>query len=259
MGGDKAVEVEAPAVTTPVEEEPIQQFETQEFVSTAIVLRERVALQKIESNEQYSSVCQAGLDAAANIAALTAYIGPFKDRKYRAWKRICDVFNDNIAPFEEVKKKASVLAAVYQSEMAAKKEREDAAERERLQKEAEERKAKQAEQLANEGRIAEGVALLEEETVVIEPVVSRTEAPKVRGVTAPSSRFYAYVESNEDLMKLVKAVAAGEVPLLALRPTCKSWEGDDTFLDKQANSFKKLLAYPGVTAKNDPKVSFRGR
>jgi hypothetical protein len=69
---------------------------------------------------------------------------------------------------------------------------------------------------------------------VTEPMA---EATKIKGVTL---REYWYAEVT-DLAMLVQAVAAGRAPLSCL-------QANQEFLDEQADSLRKELSYPGVTA-----------
>jgi hypothetical protein len=256
VGKDTAVEV-MPKKDEEVEVLEVDTFDTAEYDSKAIVLVERVQLVKIETVDQYQSVAQAGLEAASNIKALEAYIGPLKDRRYREWKRVCDLLTEKTKDFVSVKTKAGQLVAAYQEEEQRKQKAAEDAERIRLQKEDEERRAREAEQLASEGRVSEGVAVLEAPTVVAEPIMASPSVPKVAGIGAPRQKYFAKVVSNDDLKKLAKAVVDGKVPVLAIRPTCKSWECDDTWLDKRADSDKELLDIPGVTLGRKSNTTFR--
>jgi hypothetical protein len=75
---------------------------------------------------------------------------------------------------------------------------------------------------------------------------AQTEAPRVAG-TAVREVWSATVT---DLMVLVKAVAAGEVPLFAIEPNLK-------FLNNQARAMKRELKYPGVTATVEKSLAAR--
>jgi hypothetical protein len=251
-------------IPVPVFEESDIDTMGNEYQSQALVLKEVVAIEKITDPETFQRVSTAGLNAASNIKAIEALLNPLKERAHSRWKRICDVLKRKTDPFLEVKNKSSLLCGAYEYAIRQKREAEEQAERERIAKEDAANRAAQAEQLAKEGRVEDGIALLESPVVNVAPVMASTPMPKAQGVTSSGDGIYsAHVETIEDFMALVKAVAEGKVPPMALRPTCASWEGlpqcplDVSFLDKQAKSMKQLLSYPGVKAKRKFKSGFR--
>jgi len=234
-------------IATPVFEEQTLDTFGSEYPAKALVLQQVVAIEKIVNEGQFQQVATAGLEAAANIKALEAYVNPIKERAYARWKRITTVLSEKTAPFLEVKTKSSRLIGAYQHAVEQQRMAEEAAQRARLMEEEARLRAQQAEQLAAEGRIEDGVALLESPVMTTAPVAATTQAPKAQGVTNAAEKWSAEVV---DLMTLVKAVAEGKVPLFAL-------QADMTFLNSQARSMKQLLAYPGVEARREFKSSFR--
>lgn len=130
-------------------------------------------------------------------------------------------------------------------------------EQERLRKEAEllaQKKAQEeaeAQQLTDAalldeiGETAMANALLDEKPLAA-PVVMPKTMPKVSGISM-STRYSAQVVS---LMELVKAVAAGKAPLLAI-------QANQTFLNAQARSMKETMSYPGVRVIAEGNVSAR--
>lgn len=234
-------------IATPVfEEESLDTFGG-EYAQKALVLQQAVAIEKIVNEGQFQQVATAGLEAASNIKSLEAIINPIKERAYAKWKRITTVLSEKTAPFLEVKTKSSRLIGAYQHAIAQQRQAEEQAERARLAAEEEKLRAAQAEQLAAEGRVEDGIALLESPVVTTAPVAATTQTPKAQGVTNAAEKWSAEVT---DLMTLVKAVAAGTVPLFAL-------QADMTFLNSQARSLKQLMQYPGVEARREFKSSFR--
>lgn len=132
--------------------------------------------------------------------------------------------------------------------------REEAAERQRQAEEAERLRrtaedsgdipladalAEQASQLAEAAQERQ----IEAETI---PTPVAKPLPKLAGITT-SDRWSAEVT---DLMELVKAVAAGTVPLRAI-------EANAVFLNQQAVSMKSDLNYPGVRAVSTPTLAGR--
>lgn len=218
-----------------------------EYGEKALVLQKELALEKITDDPTYRRIARAGLDAAANIKSIEAYLNPLKERRYAAWKRVTTVIAEKTAPFEAVKKKAGQLVAKYQYEQEQARLAAEAIERAGKMEEEARMRAQEAEQLAKEGRVEEGLALLDSPTVTSAPVVSSIGAPKVKGVSAAAEKYKATVTNMVDL---VKAVAEGKVPILALEP-------NEKFLRQQANSMKQLLNYPGVKVERDFSSSFR--
>lgn len=235
-------------MATPVFEEDNLDTFGSEYAEKALVLQQSVAIEKIVNEGQFKQVATAGLEAAANIKALEAYIGPIKERAYAKWKRITTVLSAKVGPFEKVKEKSGQLIGVYQYEIKQQRLREDNAERLRQAAEDEKTRAAQAEQLAKEGRIEDGVALLEAPVVNVAPVMATTQVPKAQGVTDSGEGVFS--AEVTDLLALVKAVAAGTVPILAI-------EANEKFLNQQAKSMKQLLAYPGVKVNRTFKSGFR--
>jgi hypothetical protein len=235
-------------IATPVFEEENLESYGAEYKDKALVLQQAVAIEKIENEGQFQQVATAGLEAAANIKALEAYINPIKERAYAKWKRITTVLSAKIGPFEKVKEKSGQLIGVYQYEIKQQRLREENAERLRQAAEDEKTRAAQAEQLAKEGRIEDGVALLESPVVNVAPVMATTQVPKAQGVTDSGEGIFS--AEVTDLLALVKAVAAGTVPIKAVEANMK-------FLNAQAKSMEQLLAYPGVKVNRTFKSQFR--
>lgn len=228
----------------------LEQFELDQTPKGALVLKECQELTKVENEEQYLIVCARAKDAAANIKLIEAYMQPHVDRAHARHKALTSKRAALIEPFEVAKEHYGQLAAHYQDEQD--RLAREASENARREAEAKEREARtaQAEQLAKEGRVEEGVAVLEA-PVISAPAVVAKATPKVKGISAPREKYSAEVF---DLMALVKAVAKGEVPLIMLEPNQKN-------LDKQADMFGKMkteLGYPGVRVKKELGINIRG-
>lgn len=147
-----------------------------------------------------------------------------------------------------------------QAEAKARAERERLAELERQQAEAARRAQEEAQAAAAAGDIeAAEIALAEAQaaeqqaavaamTAQVVTVAPAVEAPaKVAGI----SGRVTYSAQVDDLLALVKAVAAGQAPLEALQPDMK-------FLGAQARAFKKAgQLYPGVTINAERSISAR--
>lgn len=232
-----------------------------EFEEKAIVLRQSVELVKIESDDQFRSVAQIALDAAANVKAMTAVMEPLRVKRYNALQRIYDILKEKVKPLEETKKKASQLCGQYQLEQEQKRQQEEARLRREEQERARKLQEEQATQLAEEGRTEEGLVLLETEPDLA-PIIAPVSTPKVAGISAPSIKYSVEIL---DLKELVKAVGAGLAPVNVFGEfdrVTKVWKLDtkdsgQAFLDKQAGVFKESFSYPGCRLKKDVKSSVR--
>lgn len=122
-------------------------------------------------------------------------------------------------------------------ELEAKAQEEARKEREKL--EARAAKAEAA------GKTEKAEALQVAAASVITPIVAPT-TPKVAGISMRTT-FRAEVV---DKMELVKAVAAGTIPLNAL-------DANMPFLNNQARAMKETLAYPGVKVVQETGIASR--
>lgn len=109
----------------------------------------------------------------------------------------------------------------------------------------EERRLQEAIELEAQGFKEEAAQVLDE--VRLAPAVIVQAAPKKIAGSVTRTTWTAQVD---DLGKLVKAVAAGVVPMLALTPN-HSW------LNTQATAYNEGLNFPGVSVKHDTKGHFR--
>jgi len=159
-----------------------------------------------------------------------------------AKRRILALFK---APQERLQEAESAIKGAllaYSEKQEAKRAEEEARLREQARKE-EERLRARAEKAAAAGHEEKAEALEEQAENVMVPIVSSPQ-PKVSGVT---TRITWKAEVT-DKAALIKAVAAGEVPDVALEPNM-------TFLNQQARSLKDVLSYPGVQAVSEKTVA----
>lgn len=114
-------------------------------------------------------------------------------------------------------------------------------ERRRLQTEADERARKEREKLETRAAKAEASGKVEKaeelrtQAAIVPTAVVEVSTPKVAGVVTRET----WKHTVTDLQALVKAVAAGTVPLGAI-------QANDTFLAGQTRLQKSALNYPGV-------------
>ncbi len=137
-------------------------------------------------------------------------------------------------------------------------------EQERLRAEAEEKERKRqaqeqaladaiaAEQAGNAGAAEKILTVAAEEAaapapVYVAPVVIASSVPRISGMSLRET----WSATVTDLMALVKAVAAGTVPLEAVA-------ADMVFLRRQATALKGNLRYPGVQSVSSSSMAVRG-
>lgn len=116
---------------------------------------------------------------------------------------------------------------------------------EEARKAEEERKLAEAIALEALGEKEEAEQVLNEDTMPI-PVIVQKPVAKVSGEVAKET----YTAEVTNLKELVKAVAEGKAPLLAVK-------ADEVWLNGQARSYREGLAIPGVVAKKKSGLHFR--
>lgn len=114
------------------------------------------------------------------------------------------------------------------------KRREAEARAQEVARKEREKLEEQARKAAEKGKVERAEALQVAAASVVAPTIAST-TPKIAGISTRTS-FRAEVV---DKLELVKAVAAGTVPLNAL-------DANLPFLNNQARAMKETLAYPGV-------------
>jgi galactokinase len=132
------------------------------------------------------------------------------------------------------------------------------AEQDRLHREALRKAQEEARKAAEEQRLAEAIAaeaagekeeaeqILNERPMMAAPVIVQKSNAKLAGEVGKTT----YSIRVTSLEKLVKAVAAGTVPLFAIK-------ADESWIGKQANAYREGLSYPGVEVDSSTKTHFR--
>jgi hypothetical protein len=178
---------------------------------------------------------------------------------HAAHKSACDLRNEVKAPLDEADRLYRTKTLEYTRKMEDERRRQEQEERELQEAMAREDRERRAAELADQAAVAEkaGDTLgaeslfaeaqnVEAAPVIVAPVAMAPLAPKVAGVSTREN----WQAEVTDLMALVKAVAAGTVPILAI-------QADTAFLSKQAKAMKSLLSYPGVRAYDKGGISVR--
>ena len=148
---------------------------------------------------------------------------------HRTWKKLTDLRREALAPVVEAKRLLSVkLGTWWRTE-------EDRLDAERRKQEEMARKA-EADRLRAEGASKREIEAVKSGKVDV-PMPPPAAPIRTAGV-APKETWSAEVS---DKMALVKAVAAGKVPLAALEPNM-------TYLNGQVRLLKKEFQVPGVKA-----------
>lgn len=132
------------------------------------------------------------------------------------------------------------------------REAEERIERERLAQVARDEQIQRALEAEQAGDLHQADAILEEETVIEEPL---SPLPSVIQASAPtrfagSTGRKTYSAKVTDLMELVKAVAEGKAPLQAL-------SANQSFIDAQARAYKEGFSLPGCKLDTATGTSFR--
>lgn len=169
---------------------------------------------------------------------------PHIKRAYEAHRSLVSEKRTHEAPLEQAEQSLKRTMLSYQLAEEQKRREAEARAQEEARKEREKLEA-QAARAAAKGKTEKAEALQVAAAAVVAPVIP-TSTPKLAGV---SVRVTWRAEVT-NLMDLVKAVAAGAVPLNAL-------QADSTFLNNQARAMKDTLAYPGVKAVSESGLAAR--
>lgn len=212
----------------------------------------------VTSSESYQVAGETLRAVKSMINELESACRPEIDFRHKAHKEALAEFNRGSAPLAVAESTLKRALLGWDQEQ----ERIRVTEQRRLQAEAEAKAREEAKAAEEERRLQQAIELeqsgdkeaakqvLEAPVVVPEvyvpPVILATTTPKVEGL----SKRQVWKCDVTDLMTLVKAVAAGQVPLAAI-------EANTVFLGQQARSLKSEMKYPGV--KVWPEDSLSGR
>jgi len=137
-------------------------------------------------------------------------------------------------PLDDADRRLRHEMLLWEDRQAAIRSAQEAALRKAAEVVDEERRIAEAVALEAEGRSAEAALVLDEPAAPMLIVPAPVKRP------AGIATRVAYSARVTDLLALVKAVAAGKVPIQAIEP-------NTSFLNAQARSFKGQLGWPGVT------------
>lgn len=198
----------------------------------------------IKNNVDFEKAAEFAKTAKAMHKSLEAYRKSLTKPIDALKKFIMDVFREPLAKLEHIETVIKEGMKKYLDEQERKRIALQAEQEEKTRKEAEKlrKKAATAEK-NNKPELANAFNELADD--IPTPVVV-ANAPKVAGVSAPK-RYYAEVV---DVIKLLKAIIAGKVPLSVIKV-------DMTILNKQATTFGTELNYPGVVVKTKTTIAMR--
>src|SRR3990167_2701272 len=159
---------------------------------------------------------------------------PITKKAYEAWKETLRQRERVEAPLVEAEGIVKPAIAAYITEQERIRREEELRLQKLAQDDAERQMVADAALLDDIGETELANALLEQAPVVA-PIIQPRTAPKVAGI-ALTKRYSAQVINFQ---QLVKAVAEGKVPFMAI-------QANTTFLNQQARAMKEQLNYPGV-------------
>lgn len=221
----------------------------QELTKQALTVVERSQIVKITDQSTYDDATRLLLEE----------IKPFRKRWKEFWEDIKRPMREALNAVQDKYNAADGPLEAAEAQVKAEIRRWDV-EQERIQQERQRAAQAVAEREAEEQRLRDAI-VAEESGASSEEVSAIVEAPVVT-VAPPVAPTYAKASGISrrdnwkakvtDMKALVKAAAAGKVPIEYLLP-------NETALNARAKADKTTMAIPGVVAWNDQIISGRGR
>jgi hypothetical protein len=199
----------------------------------------------IKDAESKEFAVQHGKLLQASVKVLTELYTSTKQQIDAIKKPILEAEKADLGAINSVKEALGVKVQAYSREQERLHQEAVRKAQEEARKADEERKLAEAIAAEAAGEKEEAEHILNEKTMEM-PVIIQKAPAKSSGEVAKTT----YSALVVDLGALVKAVAAGTVPLLAVK-------ADESWLDKQATAFRDGLNYPGVEVKESTKTHFR--
>jgi hypothetical protein len=218
---------------------------TQELESKALSVPDRAKALTIATDQDFERAGEMLKTIKGLRAEIDETFDPIIGKAHEAHKEALAQKRKVDAPLVEAEAILKPRIAAYMQEQDRIRREQELIAQKKAQEEAERQQLEDAVRLEELGETEWANEVLNEKPVVAPVVLPRT-VPKVAGVTMRQT-WSAQVIS---LQLLVKAVAEGKVPLLAL-------QANTTFLNQQARSMKDQLNYPGVKAVPDNNISAR--
>ena len=170
------------------------------------------------------------------------FFKPHKENAWKAHKALVEAENDELAKVVSLKNKLSSLMLTFQKAFELEQEKKRLAE----QKALEEIEKKKNAEIAKELK-AKGLADLAKEIKNREVnVMVKKEELKTDNLSTKKT----YKANVIDKMALIKAVAEGRIPIMAV-------DANMTFLNNQARMLKNELKYDGVEVVEESGITYR--
>lgn len=163
---------------------------------------------------------------------------------FKAHKDLVADKNSNLLPLTQAEALIKRAVLGYQVQQETVRRAAEAAAQEESRKEREKLEAR-AVRAAASGKVEKAEALQVAAASVVTPMIATT-TPRIAGL----STRVTYKATLVDKLELVKACAAGIVPLNAL-------DVNMPFLNNQARQMKETLAYPGVKVEQETGLASR--
>jgi hypothetical protein len=227
------------------------------------ILLASAAVTKIESAEDAEKAVEFGRLLQNGTKEMERYFKDIKLQIDAIKKPVLDAEKADGGPLEVEKRRLGVMLTTYrekvererlkaEAEARAVAEAEMKAERERLAQEARDEQIERALAAEESGDGAQATAILEEATVIDEPVAA---PPTIIQAAAPtrfagSTGKTTYSAKVNDLMALVKAIAEGKAPLQAVM-------ANESFINAQARAYKEGFSLAGCSLDRSTGTSFR--
>lgn len=219
--------------------------EIKETVNTAINLSHKANAVTVKNADDHISAGKLLSTVRSRIKELTDKRKSLTQPLDNIKKDITALFKPAIDRLETAKKSISKGMLDWEREEEQRRQEEQRKAEEEARKRAEEEALEQA-AAAEQAGDTELAAQILEEPVEVAPVRVASTVP--RSSTAFSRETWS--AEVTDIMALVKAVAAGTVPIAAIK-------ADTVFLNNQARALKKTMNYPGVRAVSSKSMSGR--
>lgn len=254
-----------PNLDRPLPEQKKPEPGTQLQVRAQQLGEKALAVKTITTPEEFKAANELFLAQTALIKETEAFFKDLKGPAYQSWQNLCKRETDIKGAAEQGKKHIARLITGYQDEQESLRLQEEAKQRTASAQQSQDGVIEEAIALEAEGNIEGALAALDAGPGFIPaPTVARsvekfkgvinreTWKARLKGSSRNESVDPGKMTQDElkTFMELVKAVAAGTVPIVALIP---NW----SFLNAQAKSMKKLLSYPGIEAYPDKGLSGR--
>jgi hypothetical protein len=216
----------------------------QEAQEQALSLRSKVDALTVTDQGSYDLAQELNRKAYEGKKAFHTWFDPIDDTSKKSRQAVIAQGKKIDEPFDYIIDTTGSRAAKWMAEEKRKAAIEQSRLEEIARKKAEEQQLEQAELLASLGMNEAA-----DEALVAEPVIERVKVAEPTKAEGTSVRTY-YAAQVNDLMALVKAVAAGEAPLQAL-------EANMVYLNGRARLEQGGFKMPGVIVLKDEKQSRR--